>query len=85
MFRCLVLTTAFEILAGISSMARAEKDEPPMDKNKDFIKAEVSGTLRFEAGRGYFITVNSAEKPERQYRVSLWISEQKSWFVSSKR
>jgi hypothetical protein len=44
---------------------------------EEFIKAEVRGTLRFEAGHGYYISVHSKAEPERETRVWLRISENK--------
>src|ERR1700722_10845780 len=75
--RSLILTAVVGALACIASVAWAQEKETPVDKNMDSIKAEVRGILRFEDGRGYFISVKSAEKPERENRVWLWISEDK--------
>lgn len=75
--RRLVLKAVVGALACIASVAWAQENERPVDKKMDFIKAEVRGILRFEDGRGYFISVKSAEKPERDNRVWLWISEDK--------
>jgi hypothetical protein len=75
--RSVFLTAVVGALACIAAVAWAQENERPADKNKDSIKAEVRGILRFEEGRGYFISVKSAEKPERENRVWLWISEDK--------
>jgi hypothetical protein len=41
------------------------------------IKAEVHGTLHFQEGQGFFISVKSREHPDWENRVWLWISENK--------
>jgi RNA polymerase sigma factor (sigma-70 family) len=48
------------------------------DKKEGGIKAEVRGTLRFEDGRGYFISAKSSDKiAEDEIRVWLRIAENK--------
>ena len=61
------------------AMSSAHGDEPkPPDGNKaDGIKAEVTGTLRFVSGHGYYISVSPAAKPKESMRVWLYISENK--------
>lgn len=75
--RNLILTAVVGALACVASVAWAQDNDRPVDKTTDYIKAEVRGILRFEEGRGYFISVKSAEKPERECRVWLRISEDK--------
>ena len=75
--RNLILTAVAAALVCIAAMAWAQETERPSDKNTDFIKADVRGILRFEAGHGYFITVKSDEKPERETRIWLLFGEDK--------
>jgi hypothetical protein len=53
--------------------ARGDK----VDKDAGVIKAEVCGTLHFQEGQGYFISVKSRDHPGWENRVWLLISENK--------
>jgi hypothetical protein len=55
------------------SPGRAGEQKPQGDKKVQGIKAEVRGTLHFESGRGYFIsiTVRPYDKVEEENRVSV--------------
>ncbi len=56
----------------------ADEQKAPEDKQEQGIKAEVRGTLHFEMGRGYFISVKSSDKfAERENRVWLSVTESK--------
>jgi hypothetical protein len=74
MLKSLTLAVAAALVLTISS-GRGDEPTPQSDTKMDGIKAEVRGTLRFESGRGYFITVKPAKKTEQEMRVWLWISE----------
>ena len=56
---------------------RADEQKAPGDRQEPGIKADVRGTLRFESGRGYFISVKSGDQAERESRVWLQVSENK--------
>src|SRR5437867_8397072 len=78
MLRSLTLTVALVLVLTMSStMSSGPEDEPKSqgDNKEDGIKAEVSGTLDFETGRGYFISVERVDKAEQKMRVWLWHSE----------
>jgi hypothetical protein len=57
---------------------RADQQKALGDKEEQGIKAEVRGTLHFEAGRGYFISVKSGDKAEPESRVWLRVAEDKA-------
>jgi RNA polymerase sigma factor (sigma-70 family) len=57
---------------------RSRPTKSQADKKEDSIQAEVRGTLHFEHGRGYFISVKSHDKfAEDKIRVWLRITENK--------
>jgi hypothetical protein len=76
MLRSLTLATVGALALTLSS-GRGDEQNPQADRKGQCIKAEVSGTLRFESGRGYFIAVKPANATEQEMRVWLWISEDK--------
>ena len=59
------------------SLGRADEQKPREPKKEQGIHAEVTGTLHFEAGHGYYITVKPAEKAGHETRVWLWVAEDK--------
>ncbi|HYT88137.1 MAG TPA: hypothetical protein VEL76_05410 [Gemmataceae bacterium] len=64
-------------LAIALSLGRADEQQPQEAKNEQGIRAEVKGTLHFESGRGYFISVKPADKVGRETRVWLRAAEDK--------
>jgi hypothetical protein len=48
-----------------------------VDKDAGVIKVEVHGTLHFQEGQGYFISVKSRKHPGWENRVWLLLSENK--------
>jgi hypothetical protein len=50
MLRTLILTAVAGALACIASVAWAQENERPADKNMNYIKAEVRGILRRQIG-----------------------------------
>ena len=76
MLRNLALAAAVTLVLTLSP-GRADKQEPQEDRNEQGIKAAVSGTLHFENGRGYFISVKPAGKAEQEMRVWLRAAEDK--------
>ncbi|HZZ71739.1 MAG TPA: hypothetical protein VFE24_05770 [Pirellulales bacterium] len=64
-------------LLAVAGSPQAQKADTPPDSAAQSIKAEVRGVLHFEAGHTYYVSVKSAEKPDRETRVWLWISEDK--------
>jgi hypothetical protein len=77
MLKLPLLAVAAALTFSMSS-GRADEPKPEADKNEQGIKAEVRGTLHFEDGHGYFITVKPADTTEPEMRVWLWISEDKA-------
>ena len=72
------LTLAVAVFLGCTiSSGRGDETKPQDDTKAQGIKAEVRGTLRFESGRGYFISVKSINKDEPDMRVWLYITEDK--------
>lgn len=67
-------------IAFVVSTSQGIADEPnaPGDKQARSIQAEVRGTLHFQAGRGYFISVKFGDAAERDSRVWLRVSENKA-------
>ena len=65
-------------LALSMSTGRADEQEPRQAKKEHGIQAEVKGTLHFESGRGYFISVKPADKTGREMRVWLRAAEDKA-------
>jgi hypothetical protein len=70
-------TLAALTLAVAMSPGSAEGHNPQDAKREQGIRAEVKGTLHFENGRGYFISVR-AEKAGRETRVWLMAAEDKA-------
>ncbi len=64
-------------LALAMSPGRADQRKPQADRKEQGIQAEVRGTLHFESGRGYFISVKPADNAGRQMRVWLRAAEDK--------
>ena len=64
-------------LALAMSPGRADQRKPQEDRKEQGIQAEVRGTLHFESGRGYFISVKPADKAGREMRVWLRVAEDK--------
>ena len=59
------------------SLGHADEQKPQEVKNAQGINAEVRGTLHFESGRGYFISVKPTDKAAREMRVWLRAAESK--------
>jgi hypothetical protein len=72
----LLQAIAVSVILAMSPGA-ADCQGPQPAKAGPGISAEVRGTLRFENGRGYFITVPAEEKGGRQTRVWLQVAEDK--------
>ena len=56
----------------------ADDQKPDGDKPEQGIQAEVRGTLHFEAGRGFFVSVKSSDQAEKESRVWLQVAEDKA-------
>jgi hypothetical protein len=65
------------VLVLAMSLGRADEQKPQEDKKGQGVQAEVRGTLHFEHGRGYFLSVKSADKAGYQMRVWLSVTEDK--------
>ena len=65
MLRILMAAVAAALLL-TGSFGRTDEPKPPGDKREQGIQAEVRGTLHFENGRGYFISVKPADKVEQE-------------------
>jgi hypothetical protein len=76
MLRNLTPTVAVTLVLTMSP-GRADEQKPQEDKKGQGIQAEVRGTLHFESGRGYFISVKPADKVGREMRVWLSVTEDK--------
>jgi hypothetical protein len=76
-YRTLIPVAALAALAFHSLNIVPGNREGQADENVSVIKAEVIGTLYFQEGRGYYISVKSDESSARENRVWLWISENK--------
>ncbi len=76
MLRSLMLSVAVTLAIALS-LGRADEQQPQEAKNEQGIRAEVKGTLHFESGRGYFISVKPADKVGRETRVWLRAAEDK--------
>jgi len=76
MLRSLMLSVAVTLAIALS-LGRADEQQPQEAKNEQGIRAEVKGTLHFESGRGYFISVKPADKAGRETRVWLRAAEDK--------
>jgi len=76
MLRSLMLSVAVTLAIALS-LGRADEQPPQEAKNEQGIRAEVKGTLHFESGRGYFISVKPADKVGRETRVWLRAAEDK--------
>jgi hypothetical protein len=76
MLRNLMLAGAVN-LAFTMSLGHADEQKPQEVKSDQGINAEVRGTLHFESGRGYFISVKSTDKAAREMRVWLRAAESK--------
>jgi len=72
----LILPVAFTLTLALS-FGRADEQNPQEAKNEQGIRAVVRGTLHFESGRGYFITVKTTDKAERKTQVWLRAAEDK--------
>jgi hypothetical protein len=59
------------------SPGRADEQKPQEAKKEQGIQAEVRGTLHFESGRGYFISVKSPDEAEQEMRIWLRAAEDK--------
>ena len=77
MLRIVTLAIAVALVLTMSS-GRADEPKPQGDKRAQGIEARVRGTLQFENGHGYFITVKSADKPDQEMRVWLRAAEDKA-------
>jgi hypothetical protein len=75
--RSLILVAVMAALTLPSVAVLSGMPESQADKNAGLIKAEVIGTLHFQQGRGYFISVKSSRNHGWENRVWLWISEEK--------
>ena len=76
MLRSLMLSVAVTLAIALS-LGRADEQQPQEAKNEQGIRAEVKGTLHFESGRGYFVSVKPADKAGRETRVWLRAAEDK--------
>jgi hypothetical protein len=76
MLRILTPTVAITLVLLMSS-GRADEQKAREDKKQQGIQAEVRGTLHFESGHGYFITVKPADMAGREMRVWLRAAEDK--------
>jgi hypothetical protein len=76
MLRNLTLAVAVTLVLTMSP-GRTDEQKPQGDKREQGIQAEVRGTLHFESGRGYFISVKPADKTEQEMRVWLRAAEDK--------
>ena len=65
-------------LAFTMSRGHADEQKPQEAKNEQGINAEVRGTLHFESGRGYFISVKPTDKEGWEMRVWLRAAESKA-------
>jgi hypothetical protein len=77
MLRILTLAVAIVLVLAMSP-GRSDEPKPQGDKRAQGIQAEVRGTLQFEHGHGYFITVKPADKAESEMRVWLRSGEDKA-------
>lgn len=75
--RRLITVAVFASLTALSTVVLSNSREGRADKNESVIEAVVTGTLHFEEGRGYFISVTSNENSGWENRVWLLISEDK--------
>ena len=76
MVKSLTLAVA-ATLALTMAPGHADEQKPQEGKKEQGIHADVRGTLNFESGRGYFISVKPADKVEQEMRVWLRVSEDK--------
>jgi hypothetical protein len=76
MLRNLMLAVAVTLLLAMS-LGRADEQKTQESKKEQGIQAEVRGTLHFESGRGYFISVKPADEAEQEMRVWLRAAENK--------
>jgi hypothetical protein len=60
------------------SLGHADEPRPQEGKNEQSIRAEVTGTLHFESGRGYFVSVTPTDKAVHPTRVWLRAAEDKA-------
>jgi len=75
---CLIAVSSIIRQDQLGSMAMPSNSrEGQADESTGIIKAEVIGTLHFQEGQGYFISVRSSEHPGWENRVWLWITEDK--------
>ena len=77
MLRILTLAVAFVLVLTISP-GQADEPKPQGEKRAQGIQAEVRGTLHFENGHGYFVTVKPADKADQEMRVWLRAAEDKA-------
>jgi hypothetical protein len=74
-----ILTLAIAVaFASTLSPGRADEPKPQAEKRAQGIQAEVRGTLQFENGHGYFVTVKPADRAELEMRVWLRAAEDKA-------
>jgi len=73
----LILIAAIAFLVFPSKAVESSKRENRAENSKGVIKALVTGTLQFENGRGYFISVKSTKHSGWNNRVWLAVSEDK--------
>jgi len=73
----LILIAAIAFLVLPSKAVESSKRENQAENSKGVIKALVTGTLQFENGRGYFISVKSKKHSGWNNRVWLAVSEDK--------
>jgi hypothetical protein len=52
---------------------RAGERKPQEAKNEQGILAEVRGTLHFENGRGYFISVKNVDSFKKEREIRVWL------------
>ena len=74
-----ILTLAVAVVSVLTmSPGRGDEPKPQGEKRAQGIQAEVRGTLYFENGHGYFVTVKPADKAEQELRVWLRAAEDKA-------
>jgi hypothetical protein len=76
MLKSLTLAVA---ATSVLAMAPGHANEKKIQEGKNVhgIQADVRGTLNFESGWGYFISVKPADKAEQEVRVWLLVTEDK--------
>jgi hypothetical protein len=77
MLRNLILAVAVTSVLTMSP-GRADEQEFQKAKKVQGIQAVVRGTLHFESGRGYFLSMQPVDKAGRETRVWLQVPEDKA-------